>query len=304
MTSLARALQLLSYAAIALAFAVSAVAEMIGQDSFENSNFSPIWSQTKGITIQNSGRANATHGFASLSSNGGKLVGTLAIPNKSAHGLSDFSIEFFFRTRNTIKSMFNLQIEGSKIATASSSESVLNLCYEAQKGWGISAGSNGSTSWQPIAGMKPISLDAWYRFQFVGRNWGETNAYCNLQLSNPNGTAFTTSTTNLVYFQGSNFQLDIQLAQHFALVNTAAGKSDFDVDEVSITAITPYKGTVVRDVNMKTLFGKVMCGYQGWFGAPGDGSSERGWRHWTKNRGPLADGNARGDFWPDVSELI
>src|SRR5580692_1926984 len=56
--------------------------------------------------------------------------------------------------------------------------------------------------------------------------------------------------------------------------------------------IGPYTGPTVKGVNTQTLFGKVMCGYQGWFGAPGDGSSDHGWRHWTKSRGPLADGNA------------
>jgi len=45
-----------------------------------------------------------------------------------------------------------------------------------------------------------------------------------------------------------------------------------------------------------------MCGYQGWFNAEGDGA-ERGWVHWTKKRGQLADGNAKIDLWPDVSEL-
>ena len=67
--------------------------------------------------------------------------------------------------------------------------------------------------------------------------------------------------------------------------------------------LAPYHGPVVKGVDTKTLTGKVMCGYQGWFGAPGDGRSEHGWRHWTKNRGPLADGNAKMDLWPDVSEL-
>ena len=46
-----------------------------------------------------------------------------------------------------------------------------------------------------------------------------------------------------------------------------------------------------------------MCGYQGWFGAPGDGSQDDRWRHWTKGGGPLADGNAKIDLWPDISEL-
>jgi hypothetical protein len=71
----------------------------------------------------------------------------------------------------------------------------------------------------------------------------------------------------------------------------------------SYAKIGPYKGPTVKGVNTQTLFGKVLCGYQGWFGAPGDGSSDRGWRHWTKGRGPLADGNAKVDLWPDVSEL-
>ena len=65
----------------------------------------------------------------------------------------------------------------------------------------------------------------------------------------------------------------------------------------------PYAGPVVRGVDTATLAGKVMCGYQGWFGAPGDGSPASGWRHWTKRQGPLADGNAKVDLWPDMSEL-
>jgi hypothetical protein len=71
----------------------------------------------------------------------------------------------------------------------------------------------------------------------------------------------------------------------------------------SYAEIGPYTGPTVKGVNTQTLLGKVMCGYQGWFGAPGDGSLDRGWRHWTKSRGPLADGNAKVDLWPDVSEL-
>ena len=67
--------------------------------------------------------------------------------------------------------------------------------------------------------------------------------------------------------------------------------------------IGPYKGAVVEGVNTKTLTGKVMCGYQGWFGAPDDGRSRSGWRHWTKERGELTNGNANIDLWPDVSEL-
>lgn len=71
----------------------------------------------------------------------------------------------------------------------------------------------------------------------------------------------------------------------------------------SADVLTPYRGPVVKGVDTSTLTGKVMCGYQGWFGAPGDGRSETNWRHWTKHGGDFTDGNAKVDLWPDVSEL-
>jgi hypothetical protein len=65
----------------------------------------------------------------------------------------------------------------------------------------------------------------------------------------------------------------------------------------------PYKGSVIKGIDTTTLDGKVMCGYQGWFGSPGDGSPESDWRHWTKHKGSFSDDNAKVDLWPDVSEL-
>src|ERR1700722_3529906 len=46
--------------------------------------------------------------------------------------------------------------------------------------------------------------------------------------------------------------------------------------------------------------GLVMCGYQGWFRAEGDGSGE-GWVHYG-TRGLLDDSHVHLDLWPDVSE--
>jgi len=81
------------------------------------------------------------------------------------------------------------------------------------------------------------------------------------------------------------------------------GDAGFELDQIRAGAIGPYRGPVVKGVDASTLTGKVMCGYQGWFGAPGDGRSETNWRHWTKISGAFADGNAKVDLWPDVSEL-
>ena len=46
--------------------------------------------------------------------------------------------------------------------------------------------------------------------------------------------------------------------------------------------------------------GRVMCGYQGWFRAAGDGSG-RGWAHYGR-RGRFDPENLTIDLWPDVSE--
>jgi glycosyl hydrolase family 99 len=54
-------------------------------------------------------------------------------------------------------------------------------------------------------------------------------------------------------------------------------------------------------VDVSTLTGKIMCGYQGWFTCPGDGA-DRGWTHYGK-RGQFKPGQCTIDLWPDVSEL-
>jgi hypothetical protein len=77
----------------------------------------------------------------------------------------------------------------------------------------------------------------------------------------------------------------------------AAAPSRTDV----IAAMRPYAGPSERGVNRSTLTGKVVCGYQGWFTAPGDGSG-RGWRHYPAG-GQFKPGSCGIDLWPDVSEL-
>jgi hypothetical protein len=68
-----------------------------------------------------------------------------------------------------------------------------------------------------------------------------------------------------------------------------------------VKAMRPYDGPSAKGVDRTTLTGKVVCGYQGWFTAPGDGSG-RGWRHYTKG-GKFEPGRCGIDLWPDVSEL-
>lgn len=67
---------------------------------------------------------------------------------------------------------------------------------------------------------------------------------------------------------------------------------------VTTSAVPAFQSPAL--VPNTTLEGKVMCGYQGWFNAQGDGAN-RGWRHWNGTLpGP---GNTSVDLWPDTSEL-
>jgi len=55
-------------------------------------------------------------------------------------------------------------------------------------------------------------------------------------------------------------------------------------------------------VDASTLDQKVLFGYQGWFGSPGDGSRFDGWVHWFRENTPTAS-KVTVDYWPDISEL-
>jgi hypothetical protein len=66
--------------------------------------------------------------------------------------------------------------------------------------------------------------------------------------------------------------------------------------------LAPYTGPTRTDIDAMTLDGKVLCGYQGWFNTPGDGTNF-GFGHWGQalNR-PGGGGRFEVDMWPDVSD--
>lgn len=78
-------------------------------------------------------------------------------------------------------------------------------------------------------------------------------------------------------------------------------ESPKSIQEV-IARMKPYVGEHRDGVDTSSLKGKVMCGYQGWFAAEGDGTPI-GWSHYAKGRGVPEPGNCTFDLWPDVSEL-
>jgi hypothetical protein len=72
--------------------------------------------------------------------------------------------------------------------------------------------------------------------------------------------------------------------------------------EVPYRDLKPFTGKHHKGVDTQTLRGKVMCGYQGWFAAPGDGAG-RGWVHYNGPKGVFKPGFCTIDIWPDMSEM-
>jgi hypothetical protein len=58
----------------------------------------------------------------------------------------------------------------------------------------------------------------------------------------------------------------------------------------------PYRGATAPGINNRTLKGRVMTGYQGWFRTPND-PYDVGWVHW----GDISNGRFSVDMWPDNS---
>jgi hypothetical protein len=68
--------------------------------------------------------------------------------------------------------------------------------------------------------------------------------------------------------------------------------------------IGPYTGPTYAGgtpVDSSTLDGKLVCGYQGWYGAPGD-EDNLGWSHWSSEAFSLTPSTLQIDPWPDLTE--
>ena len=66
--------------------------------------------------------------------------------------------------------------------------------------------------------------------------------------------------------------------------------------------LKPYDGPTARErVPADSLYGLVMCGYQGWFNTPGDGG-QVGFVHYQDKQGRFDADHCSIDFWPDLAE--
>ncbi|MBI1335385.1 MAG: xylosidase/arabinosidase [Phycisphaera sp.] len=63
----------------------------------------------------------------------------------------------------------------------------------------------------------------------------------------------------------------------------------------------PYHGPTVEGVDTATLIGKIVVGYQGWFGTPNDGYG-LGWKHYQSREG-FKPGACTIDYWPHTRDF-
>ena len=69
----------------------------------------------------------------------------------------------------------------------------------------------------------------------------------------------------------------------------------------SVIAVLGFSTAALAQGIDNDLRGKVIVGYQGWFGAPGDGTGG-GWRHYSRDPDSFRMKTTTVEMWPDLSE--
>jgi len=120
--------------------------------------------------------------------------------------------------------------------------------------------------------------------------------------------------TAVARLDDASFNLDENGGNDMRLVQ--AGASQLNVIQVRVSDqptalytqdtsfVGPYTGPAYAGgtaVDSSTLTGKLVCGYQGWYGAPGD-EDNLGWSHWSSATLSLTTSTLQIDPWPDLTE--
>ena len=222
----------------------STYAQVVVEDGFESGNFSPDWTLITGVAINSGSGAAGSGKFATLSpytAATGRELGA-RFDNVATDGAKDFVIEFYFRVKNTTDRQLNFHVSDSSGAVGSGAATI-NLRYQA--GWAAYANSK----WNTISGLNSVTPDVWYRLRLTGKGWGTSSASYSIEVSDANGSAYTSVATNLTYFQNGNPRTNT--AKFFLFTSVYGNNPGFDVDEVKavITATLSNETNLIVNIS-------------------------------------------------------
>jgi len=162
------------------------------------------------------------------------------------------------------------------------------------------AGENGDGLWKAKVVFSLKDTRAWRRASFViddarfsGRcNGGDFRLECKCGLA---VSALEISAASQEDQRSSLKRIDERNA-------SAKAPESFSLSMEEVLAkAKPYDGPSKPGTDPSTLYGKVMCGYQGWQNAPSDGAF-CGWTHYVEHAN-FEPGDCHVDYWPDTSEM-
>lgn len=200
-------------------------AQTVLQDNFESGSLGTGWDLSGGVVIQTNGGANGTSNYVALAAytaNTGRDLGA-RFDDVATEGARDFHVDVYFRVRETTQRQFNMQVSDSSGAIGTGSATI-NLRYQA--GWAAYSGS----TWRTISGLGSVAAGQWYHLHLMGRSWGQAGACYDAQLSESGSANFSTTATNLTWFQNGNPSNNT--ARYFAFTTGYGNNPGFDVDEV------------------------------------------------------------------------
>lgn len=204
-------------------FTVSAFAQTtIVTDDFEGGSFSPDWDALDSATIIAGTGAEGSANFVNIPGGAGPFGAAFDSP------ASDFFLDFYFRVQDAgTNRQFSLNVStGTAISVGGAT---INLRHQGGAWGAFSAGA-----WQPIT-LPTVTIDDWYHIRVTANEWGTPTANYDLELSDANGTAFTSSAVGISFFHGGNPTTTGANAFNF---NANFGNNPgYDLDNVTVETI-------------------------------------------------------------------
>jgi hypothetical protein len=206
--------------ALALSFCGLLVSAPVVEDDFEYFILSDDWDNPVVNTDLESGEgARGSSQFARINPTTG-ILGA-----KFEGGTSDFFVDFHLRIYPGAR-QFNFMVMTDE--EVSYDEPTINLRHE-NENWEAFDGS-----WNQIA-LPGMETGEWYHLRITCKGWGGDGATYDIELSDAGGTAFTSSVTDLVFYDEG--EPDATTAGAFSFSARWGSSPGFDLDNVTVETI-------------------------------------------------------------------